>query len=258
MTPFLQSHLDGWDINIEISQIFAAAPVPAAAMAGEDLLLEYYFQNDEMLCLAKGGMKGPIAICKCNCDATHLVCYLNPEYSNGYISLGNLLRLLPMRTILQHHGVQFFHAAQIAIGNKGILFTAPSGTGKTTQARLWKKHCGARVVCSDRTLVRNGMTYGYPVDGSEPVISGEVNSLGAIVLLSQSLENSIHRLKPSHAFVKLLPQLVIDGWNPEAKELAAEQILDLLQNCPVYHLACTPDERAVICLENCLKEDGVL
>lgn len=256
--PFLNTQLPEQYITVEFSQNYAKAPKPTSGRLGEDLLLEYYRHEENLLCLAKGGWNGPLAITPCDPAYSHLVCYLNTEDYVPLDTLGNLFRYLPLRRALQHYNVLFFHASQVAIGNTGILFTAPSGTGKTTQAKLWRKHRGARLICNDRTLVREGLTYGFPVDGSEPVASNEVNRLSAVVVLGQSPTNRISKLKPSAALSMLMPQLVIDTWSEQARELALDQLLELIQRVPVYRLECTPDIRAVECLEAQLMADEVI
>lgn len=256
--PFMISECHEWDVEIIISTDYHLAPTPIVPMTGDDLLIEYYIQDNEVLCLSKGGIGKYLSITVCNKIFSKMTCYMNVGESSSLYSIGNFLRLIPMRTILLHYGVLFFHASQIATKNKGILFTAPSGTGKTTQAKLWKKYRDAKMICNDRTLVRSGLTYGYPVDGSEPVISSDVYSLGAVVLLSQGPINVIHRLKPSVAIANIMPQLVMDGWNPKARQMATETILDMMIQVPIYAFSCTPDESAVLCLEKQLMQDGIL
>lgn len=256
-TPFLLPSSAGSDVFVEFRDDFQNAPAITVPMLGDDVLLEYYDQ-DGFLTATKGGQKGHIAVALCDPACTHLVCYINTGVFGPQDALSDLLRMIPMRRILQHHGVLFFHASQIALGNSGVLFTAPSGTGKTTQARLWRDHRAAAVICNDRTLVCRGRTYGYPVDGSEPVRSGLIHDLGAIVLLKQNKENSVRRLKPSAALAGLLPQLVIDTWDPTARTFAIEQLMELLRSFPVYLLECTPDSHAVDCLHRQLTEDGVI
>ena len=43
------------------------------------------------------------------------------------------------------------HGAVIAVGNKAWLFTAPSGTGKSTQAELWERYRNAEQINGDRS-----------------------------------------------------------------------------------------------------------
>ena len=166
--------------------------------------------------------------------------------------------MLPMREIFQHFQTVFLHASQIAIRGKGILFTAPSGTGKTTQAKLWKQYRGAEIICNDRTLTRklDGLwhTYGYPIDGSEPVRSEKVNRLRCVVLLRQGLTNTIQPLPPARAVSLLMRQVVFDTWSGTARATAMQQLLSLVEDIPVFLLTCTPDERAVEMLEQKLKE----
>lgn len=258
LTPFLCAGEEYGDVNIKVVCAEKKAMKPDLKMSGEDLLLEYYHQEDQILCMAKGGIGGYLSTTACDNSFKNLECYLHFTPQGAMRSVGNLMRLLPICSILRNNHVLFFHASQIAVMGQGILFTAPSGTGKTTQAKLWQKHRGAKIVCNDRVLIKNRKTYGYPVDGSEPVRSSEIFPLGAIVLLEQSIENEIERLKPRKALVKLMEQLIFDSWNSKAKVAVVSQMIDLLNEYPVYLLRCTPDEKAVLCLEQKLKEDGVI
>ena len=178
-------------------------------------------------------------------------------------SLGEILRYFPMRAILQQFLVLFFHAAQITYQETGILFAGPSGAGKTTQAKLWERFRNARIICNDRTLLRkqdgNWHSYGYPMDGSQPVRSGEVHVAGCIVLVKQSQngKSSIERLRAGKAMAQLMPQHVIDRWSENARNQATENLFLLLKEMPVYQLTATMDEQAVACLEKILKMDDI-
>lgn len=258
LTPFLCTNKKFFDVEIKLISDGRKAAKPQVPMSGEDLLLEYYQEGDQVLCLAKGSVGQYLSTTVCDSEYTDLKCYLHFEPNDSMRSLGVLLRLLPMCTILQKRGVIFFHASQVTINGKGVLFTAPSGTGKTTQARLWQEHRKERIICNDRTLIRDGKTYGYPIDGSEPVGSGEIYPLGAIVLLEQGMEDVIQRLSPKDAVLKLFPQLIIALMDASSKILAIDQLIALTKEYPVYFLRCTQEASAVNCLEEQLKIDGVV
>lgn len=259
LAPFFCSNEKVIDVNIRIRHDPAAVQLPpAGTMIGEDLLMEYYRADGDLFCLTKGGQGRYLACCVSDADARELTCYAGFPPGSAVDTLGNMLRMIPLMRILQQHGVLFFHASQIAVGGAGILFTAPSGTGKTTQARLWERSRSARIICNDRTLTDGLQTYGFPVDGSAPVISGEILRLGAVTVLEQAPENTVRRLRPREALVRLMPQLIIDTWDPGSRAKAAELLLELLTHVPVYLLSCTPDERAVRCLEQQLWKDGVI
>lgn len=258
MTPFLCINEETFDVNIKIVCKKEKEVRPQMKKSGEDLLLEYYQNEEQMMCLAKGGMGTYLSTTICDSSFWDVECTLHFMPDESMKVMGSLLRLLPIGAILQKKGVAFFHASQIAVDGKGIVFTAPSGTGKTTQAKLWKKFRDAEIICNDRTLIRNGQTYGYPVDGSEPVYSGEVHQLGAIVLLEQGKKDVVQRLSGKDTLVKLLPQLILAAWSGDARVLAIEQLIVLADRYPVYLFRCTPTESAVVCLEQQLKIDGVL
>lgn len=257
MEPFLRPDCGQWDIQIEISQRDLRDVTLPDRAVGHDFLLDYYKTENGLLCVANGGA-GPVALTPYSSGCDHIECYVNPKHWPALSTLGNLLRLIPINVFLRQKNVLLLHAAQVVYRDRGILFSAPSGTGKTTQARLWRDVLGARIICNDRTLIRQGRTFGYPVDGSDPICSGEVHPLGAVVLLSQGRENQIHRLGPAQAVARLMPQLVMDTWSEEARETAIQQLLELAAEKPVYHLSCTPEPSAVRLLEQTLLEEGVL
>ena len=256
--PFLRSCETAPDVTVRLIHDFTGAPLPRSAMLGDDLLMEYYQEGEQLLCLTKGGQGKFLSSCLCASDLKDMTCWLNFASGSPVDSLGGILRMIPMRRITMLHRVLFFHASQIGVGSKGILFTAPSGTGKTTQAKLWRKFRGVDILCNDRTLTDGTLTYGFPTDGSEPVITGERRTLGAIVVLEQAPENAVRRLRPREILPRLMPQLVLDAWDPASASAAMELLLDLIPRTPVYLLACTPDESAVRCLERQLVMDGVI
>lgn len=166
-------------LTIFISWNWKKAKRPASLPAGSDLIQTYYKENGNCFCEVQD-ILGTVSSTCYSPDFSRCDCTVNADiYPEELNTLGNVLRMLPMRAILLRFHTLFLHAAQVSLKGTGILFTAPSGTGKTTQAKLWKKYRNGQIVCSDRTLARkiNGVwkTYGYPLDGSEPVRSGEVN-----------------------------------------------------------------------------------
>lgn len=251
------------EIRITVSKKWEEVTLPRTGMSGEDALLKYYSEGNIKFCLAKGGSKGELA---CTCytpDFRKVLCTLNDTpFLFPVRKLGSVLRMLPMREIFLHFHSLFLHASQISYNKRGILFTGPSGAGKSTQAKLWKKYRKAEIVCNDRTILRrkDGVwhTYGYPLDGSEPVCSNAVNRLGCIVVLEQETRNKVRKLQPGKAVSHLMGQTVMDCWSGAAREQAMHLIIELLRDIPVYLLGCTPDEQAVNALEAELVEEGVI
>lgn len=148
------------------------------------------------------------------------------------------------------------HCAYMRYKGRAILFSAPSETGKTTQATLWEKHRGSRVINGDRALLQQAggvwMARGWPVCGSSEVCHNEDTPIDAIVMLSQSKENKARRLSPAQAFSMIYSQITINRWNGEGHKQAMDQIERLVTQVPVWHLGCTISEEAVACLARAL------
>lgn len=252
------------DILAVVSWKWVKPPLRSAVKLGEDLIQTYYRREEKNYCIVWEGEKGAISCVEYDDTFSHVSCRIQERLLPvAPKSLGEILRYFPMRAILQQFFVLFFHAAQITYQETGILFAGPSGAGKTTQAKLWERFRNARIICNDRTLLRkqdgNWHSYGYPMDGSQPVRSGEVHVAGCIVLVKQAQngKSSIERLRAGKAMAQLMPQLVIDWWSENARNQAAENLFLLLKEMPVYQLTATMDEQAVACLEKILKMDDI-
>ncbi|MGN1345822.1 MAG: hypothetical protein ACI4V1_03500 [Eubacteriales bacterium] len=248
-------------LTVDVRWDWEHAALPASDRIGQDSILSYYKEGGNCYCITRGRQDMPIACTTYSPDFQRMVCTINEKpFLRPPKSMEDVLRMLPMRQIFQHFQTLFLHASQVAYKGRGILFTAPSGVGKTTQAKLWKQYCGADIVCNDRTLVRKSdgiwYTYGYPVDGSEPVCSSQKHPLNAVVLLEQGNENKVERLRPTKALPHLMGQVVMDCWSREARTAAMALLLALMEDVPIYQLTCTPDERAVEVLKNQLEKGG--
>lgn len=156
-----------------------------------------------------------------------------------------------------HHitaaGGYILHASWIRYRDRAILFTAPSGVGKSTQAALWEKLRGAELINGDRAAVfstAHGVEVrGIPFCGSSGVSKNLTMPLAAVVYLSQAPSTTVSRLTGARAFRRVWEGCSINLWNREDMEICTQSVLDTVSAVPVYHLACTPDETAVLALE---------
>ena len=174
------------------------------------------------------------------------------EYANG-IGVKTVLNSLETEHLIVEAGGVVLHASYIIHNGKAILFTAPSGTGKSTQAQLWEKHRQAQIINGDRAVVRVGdgqcMACGLPYSGSSHYCRNESAQLEAIVYLGQALKTDIKRLSGAIAFRKVWEGCSIAAWNREDTEKAINIVQTIVENIPVYQLECTPDISAVTALE---------
>ncbi len=154
-------------------------------------------------------------------------------------------------------GNLLMRSAYVTVGGKAILFTAPSGTGKTTQAVLWAKYRGGKIINGDRAVIgrENGvsMAYGVPVSGTSRICHNQTAPIKAIVSLRQAPENKAVVLRGPKALSALAPSLALDTWRSGDYAAALSILSDIIADVPVISLECTPDVGAVEELEKLLK-----
>ena len=150
------------------------------------------------------------------------------------------------------------HSSAVISDFGGILFSGPSGIGKSTQAKLWEELEGSRLLNGDRPILEssNGrwMAHGSPYAGSSRCHLRESVPVSAIVLLEQGDRCHIRRVNPSEAFRKLYAQTVVNSWNPEYVNKVCDMLFRLIGSVPVYCLRCTPDADAVNLLKEVLEK----
>lgn len=152
------------------------------------------------------------------------------------------------------------HSSLVETRLGGILFTGPSGIGKSTQADLWVKHKGARLLNGDRAIFHKEeggwLAYGSPFAGSSNCHVNEGAAVRAIVVLGQGRKNSLARLSPAEAFIQLYQGTTINHWNTDFVDKVSAMLTELAEQLPVYRLICTPDEGAVAILSEELEKGG--
>lgn len=161
----------------------------------------------------------------------------------------NLVDLMSLETLLLGHNGLLLHAAFVRWQEKGILFTGPSGIGKSTQAELWQRFCGSETINGDRAALRKTdgvwQAWGLPYAGTSGIYRNEAAPVAAIVLLAQGTEDRLERLSHVEAFRGLYPQTTIHRWEAEFVRRAGDLLLELAGQIPVYRLTCLPHKEAV-------------
>lgn len=148
------------------------------------------------------------------------------------------------------------HASYIIHDGRAIVFTAPSGTGKSTQADLWASHAGAQIINGDRTLLfrKDGQWYagGFPVCGSSSHCLNRTAPLEAVICLAKAPRNRALRPHPLRAMKMVYSQAFVNHWNPEDCRRISDLIIDLVQLVPTFHYECTKEADAVADLKSAI------
>ena len=172
----------------------------------------------------------------------------------------NLLELLGLETFLLRFDALILHASIVNWRGQGILFCAPSGTGKSTQAALWEKHMGSRTLNGDRAGVRfdEGVwkAWGLPFAGTSGIYCNEYVPIKAVVLLSQGSENTISLIDPLSAFKRMLPECNAQRWDVRYMNRLIDVVSELVSSVPVYQMDCQPDYGAVRLLADTILREG--
>lgn len=141
------------------------------------------------------------------------------------------------------------HASFIETAYGGILFSGPSGIGKSTQADLWHKYAGSRVVNGDSSILckkeKLWYAYGSPYAGSSRYHVNECCKARAIVVIKQGQQCALRRLQAMEAFKKIFSQLTVNSWDCEYVSRVSKMAVELVHDIPVYELVCTPDKKAI-------------
>lgn len=200
--------------------------------------------------------KGPADI-TVRCDPAQILA-LHPELGTPdqaeYAGTGTAFA----RQILRFDALQL-HSSAVMLDGKAYLFTAPSGTGKSTHTEKWCRLFGARLLNDDKPVLRRQQgkwtAYGTPWSGKYDLSVPAGVPLGAVAFLQRGTENRIRRLSPQEAVPLLISQLL--------RYLSAEQMVlqlalldQLLQDVPVWLLECRNDDQAAFVSYGSMRCDG--
>ncbi len=144
----------------------------------------------------------------------------------------------------------FLHCSCLKYRGKAIIFTAPSGTGKSTHAALWKQHFGdsVEIINDDKPLVRedaDGFTiYGTPWRGKHGRGTNTSAPIGAVFFLAQAPENSVEPVDSITALSLLMQQTVIPRGREDTAALV-DMLGRLIESVPMHRLYCNISDEAV-------------
>ena len=181
-----------------------------------------------------------------------------PGSSTPYIEYMELCNNISY-ALLSYNRV-FFHGAAFLWRGKAWIFTAQSGTGKTTQFLLWKELFGdeIQIINGDKPILRfdnDGITvYPSPWNGKEGM--GQLISapLGGIVLLQQSSSNKIKKITAAEAAGSLFPQFLFNRNTVDDVRAVCRLEEMLLTQTPVWLLKnCGDQASAILCYDTLME-----
>lgn len=178
------------------------------------------------------------------------------NFSDSYLETLAVYRKISENLI--EYDTILFHGSAVAVDGFGYLFTAKSGTGKSTHTRLWREYFCERAVMvnDDKPLIQiteNGaIVYGTPWDGKHHLSSNISVPLKSICILTRAGENHIERISKSTAYPMLLQQTHRPQNCLKMKKIL--KILDrIAESISLYRLSCNISIEAVETAYNAMK-----
>ena len=142
-----------------------------------------------------------------------------------------------------------FHGSSLAVDGRGVLFTAKSGTGKSTHTRFWREEFGSRVrmVNDDKPFLHIGedavTVYGTPWRGKHSLGENISAPLEAIYFVNRGVDNRVEPMTPRELYPLLLQQTYTPE-NPEAMVRSLALVDWLSRNVKLLKLYCNLDPQA--------------
>lgn len=169
------------------------------------------------------------------------------NYGDAYLEVLALYRRIVEK--MMDYDAMLFHGSAIAVDGTGYLFTATSGTGKSTHSRFWRETFGERAVMvnDDKPLLKltesGVLVCGTPWNGKHRLGENIMVPLQAICILERGEKNEIEEITAQEA----LPMLMQQSHRP-ANPLSMATYLSLMdrltKSLRFYRLRCTPDPEA--------------
>lgn len=150
-----------------------------------------------------------------------------------------------MAAFLLYRDVLYLHGSTVAVDGRAYLFTAPTGTGKSTHTRLWRQLLGDRAIMvnDDRAFLHVGSdcvsAYGSPWSGKHGLDTNMHAPLAGICILCRGQENQIGRITAEDAFDFLLSQSFLPA--PDSEQTVEALAHNLCTHVPLWRMACTKD-----------------
>ena len=209
---------------------------------GNDYIMVDYFTDHlplEWIRLTYGKNEGTLEVVCRNRQSATIDPYIYP--------LANILISKMLRRVKSF----LIHSSVVNDGGKGYLFTAVSGTGKSTMARIWKGE-GSTIVNDDMLALRTdkkGIT-AYNIPMYQYIDFQRSVELNGIFLISQSKVNFIRPISGAQAALRLASNTISQ---PSSEVVAKEHISNVglvASKVPIFELGFKPDSDIVSMVRN--------
>ena len=169
------------------------------------------------------------------------------EFSKAYLETLAVYRKIA--EALLEYDILLFHGSVIAVDGQAFIFTAKSGTGKSTHTRLWREYFGERAVMvnDDKPLLKVSkeglVVYGTPWNGKHRLGSNMSATVKGICILKRAEQNAIQKIDEKQAYPMLLQQTYRMN-TAEGMIKTLKLVEEMAKQADLYELGCNMELEA--------------
>lgn len=150
---------------------------------------------------------------------------------------------------MQQKGILAIHSSSIIYKDKAYLFSACSGTGKTTHTSMWEKYYHVEILDGDvAAITMEGsvpVAYGLPWCGTSERFLNQRVPLGGIIFLEQLCHNVVTPLNMFESTVRIAARCFTPTWSAELAQKNIDCAKQFASCVPCFTLGCLPNKEAV-------------
>lgn len=160
----------------------------------------------------------------------------------------------------QQHGRFAVHSASILYDQQAWLFSASSGTGKSTHAALWEQAYRTPLLNGDLNLLgmENGapVVYGLPWCGTSGVYTTKTHPLGGVIFLQQHPTDVIVPLSADKRQLMLAQRMISPTWTHAQLMTCLDFCAQVDPHIVSFLLQCTPTPHAAAICRDAIDHKG--
>ena len=149
------------------------------------------------------------------------------------------------------HGLYAVHSVSVLNDDgKAVLFSASSGTGKSTHAGIWERVYGTPIINGDLNLIglsdNKPVVYGMPWCGTSGIFSDETYPLKGIVLLKRGSTDTIEELNEVQKVILVQQRMITPFWSDKEFIRSLEFTKQLVHEAKICRAYVTMSDRAAV------------
>lgn len=175
---------------------------------------------------------------------------LDFEVADHYIEHGCVMSKIA--GMLPDYEMLLMHGATVEYKGNAYVFTAPSGTGKSTHIAIWKKFLGdnLKIINGDKPVVSFDQdkvyVHGTPWSGKERWQINTSAPLAGVCILERGEKNHIEKINPGD-YIEFFIRSIFMTRDSDALLKVIDLFTKMAERVPCYKLTCDISEEAAKC-----------